>query len=346
MAVIGLGLSGGVDSTIAAYLLAESGHEVKGFSLRLGSGPDEGYRLGAASAEALGISHQVVDVRREFRDKVLRPVVQAYADGRTPNPCALCNARIKLPLLWQAAREAGCDFLATGHYARLGGPPGARLLREAAHHPKSQAYFLARVSSKLLDKLMFPLGDLSKDQVRALAADMGFEAAERPESQDVCFLPAGGWDELAAGFGAVKPGHLEDRDGNRLGGHRGLHRFTIGQRRGLGVTLGYPAYVLAIDAGRGAVTLGPAEGLWSGGLLAKRVRWYEEPGKDEALNVRIRYAHRGVDCRVAATEGGGLEVAFREPQRAVTPGQLAVFSRGGVIVGSAWIEKALPPAGT
>ena len=196
MAVIGLGLSGGVDSTIAAYLLKKAGHQVKSFSLRLGSGPDEGYRQGPVSARDLGISHQVVDAGPQFRELVLQKVARAYASGRTPNPCALCNARIKLPLLWRAAREAGCEFLATGHYARLEGPQGARLLREAAHRAKSQAYFLARVPAGLLDRLMFPLGDMTKDQVRALASDLGLKAAERPESQDVCFLPPGGWDEL------------------------------------------------------------------------------------------------------------------------------------------------------
>ena len=180
-------------------------------------------------------------------------------------PCALCNALIKLPFLGQAAREAGCDLLATGHYARLDEVDGRRFLREAAHRAKSQAYFLARVPGELLKCLVFPLGNMAKGQVKALAVELGFEAAKRPESQDVCFLPSGGWDELAAGFGAVKPGYLEDPDGNRLGEHAGLHRFTIGQRRGLGVTLGYPAYVLAIDAGRGAVKLGPAQGLWAGG---------------------------------------------------------------------------------
>lgn len=153
-----IGTERGVDSTIAAYLLQRSGHRVMGFSLRLGSGPDLGFRQGAVAAGDLDIPHRVVDVRREFRELILREVAQAYASGRTPNPCALCNARIKIPLLWQAAREAGCDFLATGHYARLEGPKGNRLLREAAYRPKSQAYFLARISGDLLDRLMFPWG--------------------------------------------------------------------------------------------------------------------------------------------------------------------------------------------
>ena len=145
----------------------------------------------------------------------------------------------------------------------------------------------------------------------------------------------------ASGFGAVKPGYLEDADGNRLGDHTGLHRFTIGQRRGLGVTLGYPAYVLAIDGARGAVKLGPAEGLWSGAMLVRDANWYEPPPMGLKLNVRIRYAHSGVECRLLESADGGVEVVFAREQRAVTPGQLAVFSRGEVIVGSAWIEQAL-----
>ncbi|MCA1990214.1 MAG: hypothetical protein LDL07_13900, partial [Desulfarculus sp.] len=264
----------------------------------------------------------------------------AYATGRTPNPCAWCNARVKLPLLWAAAAADGCQALATGHYARLEpGRDGVRLA-EGLDPRKSQAYFLARVEPALLERLRFPLGGLTKAQVREMAQAAGLFAAQRPESQDGCFLPPGGWDELMARHGALRPGPIEDGQGRLLGRHRGLHGFTIGQRRGLGVALGYPAYVLALDGPRAAVKVGPPEGLISFGLVGGGWLWHQPPEQCPDLSVRVRYAHRGVGCRVQRTRET-YEVHFNAPQRAVAPGQLAVLFSRGVVVGSAWIERAL-----
>lgn len=340
MARVAVALSGGVDSTVAALLLRREGHEVLGYSLRLSQGPDEAWRAGAAAAAQLGLPHRVVEAAAEFETRVVAPCVAAYAAGRTPNPCAWCNARVKLPLLWAAAAADGCQALATGHYARLEPSPDGVHLAEGLDPAKSQAYFLARVEPALLARLRFPLGGLTKARVRELARAEGLLAAQRPESQDSCFLPPGGWDELMARHGASRPGPIEDGQGRLLGRHRGLHGFTIGQRRGLGVALGYPAYVLALDGQRAAVRVGPAEGLIASGLVGGRWLWRQPPEQCPDLLVRVRYAHRGVGCRVRRTRET-YEVHFNAPQRAVAPGQLAVLFSRGVVVGSAWIERAL-----
>lgn len=340
MARIAAALSGGVDSAVAAWLLGQQGHRVVALSLSLGQGRDEAPQAGAAVARQLGLEHLVVPAQREFAEQVVRPSLEAYASGITPNPCACCNARVKFPLLWRVAREMGCQALATGHYARLVEDAGGRRLAEASQRGKSQAYFLARLDPEMLGRLVFPLGELSKPQVREMACGAGLEAAQRPESQDACFLPPGGWDELMAGHGLLRPGTVEDQAGRVLASHGGLHRFTIGQRRGLGVALGQPAYVLALDGARSAVRVGPPEALMSRGLWGAEPRWFAPPAQADGLTVRVRYAHQGVGCRVNE-EDGRLRVDFLEPQRAVAPGQLAVFFRGDQLWGSAWITEAI-----
>lgn len=340
MARLAVALSGGVDSSVAALLLREQGNEVVGLSLRLGQGPDTAWRAGAAAAAQLGIAHQVVDAAAVFAERVVAPSVAAYSQGRTPNPCAWCNARVKLPVLLAAAAELGCQALATGHYARLAPTPAGLRLAEGADPAKSQAYFLARVRPEHLARLRFPLGGLTKPRVRELAAAAGLIAAQRPESQDGCFLPPGGWDELVERHGAMRPGVIEDERGRVIARHRGLHGFTIGQRRGLGIALGRPAYVLALDGDRAAVRVGSAQGLMASGLMGIAPLWHLPPAERTQLSVRIRYAHPGAACRVEDA-APGVRVVFNEAQRAVAPGQLAVFSRQGLVAGSAWITQAI-----
>lgn len=342
MAKLAVAMSGGVDSSLAALVLRQAGHQVVGLSLRLGAGPDQAWRAGAAAAAQIGLEHRVVEAAGPFENLVLGPVAAAYAEGKTPNPCALCNARVKLPLLWEAAREIGCQALATGHYARLEQEAGGWRLAEARDRSKSQAYFLARVEPALLARLLFPLGEMEKEQVRRMAAQAGLAAAERPESQDCCFLPPGGWDQFMSQRGGIRPGVLEDAQGRELGRHEGLHRFTVGQRRGLGLAMGQPVYVTSLDGPRAAVRVGPRRELATLGLQAGRALWYGRPEPGRELTVRFRYSHSGVACRVEQ-EGHGLRVLFAREQGAVAPGQLAVLYRAQVIVGSAWIEKAIIP---
>ncbi|MBU4275299.1 MAG: tRNA 2-thiouridine(34) synthase MnmA [Proteobacteria bacterium] len=342
MGKLAVAMSGGVDSSLAALVLKQAGHQIVGLSLRLGAGPDQAWRAGAAAAAQLGLEHRVVEAAGPFEERVLRPVAKAYAGGLTPNPCALCNAKVKLPLLWEAAREMGCEALATGHYARLERSEDGPCLAEAEDRSKSQAYFLAQVAPELLKRLSFPLGEMEKGRVRELAAQEGLVAAQRPESQDCCFLPPGGWDEFMEQRGAIRPGVLEDAQGRELGRHQGLHRFTVGQRRGLGLAMGQPVYVTGLDGGRAAVRVGARPELTTLGLEAVRPLWYRPPRDDEEVTVRFRYSHPGVKCRVEPN-GRGLRALFAQEQGAVAPGQLAVFYRARTIVGSAWIDKAIQP---
>lgn len=367
-------MSGGVDSSLSALMLMKQGHQVLGLSLRLGQGPDQAWQAGARVARELGIEHQVVEAAAQFDSQVVQWSIEAFASGRTPNPCARCNARVKIPLLRQAAREAGCGLLATGHYARLTPKPGGFSLKQGIDRSKSQAYFLARLRPEQLAGLIFPLGGMTKNQVRQEAAKAGLSAAERADSQDACFLPPGGWDEIMAGAGAVKPGSLVNEEGRVLARHNGLHRFTIGQRRGLGVALGTPQYVLALDGPSAQVMVGPAESLKAHGLWASGAIWHEDPATLSDLRVRLRYTHPGVGCRVinsgrmgdssddikadafrkcrTGSRGQGLLggkdvsgedvlVEFDEPQQAVAPGQLAVFFAEDRVVGSAWIMESI-----
>jgi tRNA-specific 2-thiouridylase len=371
---VAVALSGGVDSSLTALMLMEQGLQVVGLSLRLGQGPDSACQAGARVARELGIAHRVVDAAAQFDSQVMQWAIKAFASGRTPNPCARCNARVKIPLLWHAAQEAGCDRLATGHYARLTPKPGGMALEQGVDRGKSQAYFLARLRPEQLKGLVFPLGHMTKSQVRQAAAKAGLSAAESPDSQDACFLPAGGWDEIMAKAGAVKPGSLVNEEGRVLAKHGGLHRFTIGQRRGLGVALGVPHYVLALDGQSAQVMVGPAESLKAHAMKGAGAIWHEDLATLAGLWVRLRYTHPGAGCRVikqgcipdpendkmaevsrmrrTGSLGqslwggkGNLEedilIEFDEPQQAVAPGQLAVFFTEDRVAGSAWITESI-----
>jgi len=342
LAKVAVAMSGGVDSTVAALLLKEQGHRVLGLSLRLGHGPDRAWQEGARAAAQLGVEHQVVEAGEVFGRLVVEPAVRAYARGLTPNPCAVCNAGVKFPLLWSAARQAGCRFLATGHYVRLEEARGRLLLAEGRDPKKSQAYFLARLEPEILAHLRFPLGGLEKRQVRELALGAGLRAAQRRESQDNCFLPAGGWDEIMAQHRAVRPGVVEDQGGRVLGRHQGLHRFTVGQRRGLGIAAGRRLYVLGLDGRRAAVRVGPAAGLEVAGFYGSSARWYLPPPWGRELVVRHRYSRRQPRAVLEPLAGERVLVKFIQPERAVAPGQLAVFYQGDRVLGSAWIERTIP----
>lgn len=336
MARIAVALSGGVDSTVAALMLRRAGHEVIGLTLALGAGPRRALTEAAEAARALGLTHQVIDVAAAFERAVIAPAARAYAAGRTPNPCAVCNAALKIPALWRAAQAFGCQALATGHYARLARLGGRPVLARAADAAKSQAYFLARLRPALLERLIFPLGGLTKDEVRRVARESGLAAAQRAESQDGCFLPPGAWDELIGRRGLTRPGPIEDAAGRVIGQHGGLHRFTVGQRRGLGLALGRPTYVLSLDGARAAVRVGPKEALVTGGFWGGAAMWSATPGADAIYDCRVRYAAQGAACRVER-QGDLWRVDFNSPQGAVAPGQLAVFFLGDRVAGSAWI---------
>jgi tRNA-specific 2-thiouridylase len=337
-------MSGGVDSTLAAALLREEGHEVVGGTLLLcdppaGATPPDP----AAAAAALGIPHRTWDLRGAFEELVVRPFVAEYAAGRTPLPCALCNARVKFGLLLEKAREEGAEMLATGHYARIGpGPDGAPRLLRAADRAKDQSFFLFAVERAALARVRFPLGSLTKRAVRRMARERGLAVAERAESQEICFVPAGGAGAFVAGrlaAAASPPGPIVDRAGRRLGTHRGLVHYTVGQRRGLGFAAGERRYVLALDAASNTLVAGVDAELWTSGLVAERMNWLVDPPPAPfRAAVRIRSRHEGAPALVTPLPGGCARVDFEAPQRAVTPGQAAVVCTGDAVVGGGWIR--------
>ena len=346
-------MSGGVDSSVTAALLRDLEYEVIGATLRFwlceeGEGEAksccglDAVAEARAAAGKLGIHHQVIDCRTRFEERVLRPCWEEYDRGRTPNPCVLCNPRIKLLELLRQASLLGADLVATGHHARVIQGDHPALLRGKDRN-KDQSYFLFGLHQDQLASLLMPVGEMTKDQVRQSARDLGLCNAERPESQDACL---GSDDEpfaeaLRRRFDASsQPGDLVDTAGNVLGRHRGIHLYTIGQRRGLGIALGQRAYVVGIHAAKHEVVVSTKlEDLSAGGLVASGVKWLVPPeGPQLQAAVQIRYRHRACPATLQLEQGDTVRVRFTEPQRAVTPGQAAVFYDGERVLGGGWID--------
>ena len=347
-------MSGGVDSAVAAARCVRAGHELIGISLRLardGSGSCcslDDFHDARAVADRLGFPHYVFDFTDVFEREVVRPFVAEYLAGRTPNPCARCNERVKFGLLRRRARELGASRLATGHYARIGVDPesGGPRLRTAADAAKDQTYFLFALTHGDLERTLFPVGALTKAEVRAEARALGLPVAEKPDSMEVCFVPTGdaaGFVERQAVPEALRPGAVVDEAGQEIGRHGGIHRFTVGQRRGLGVAGGARRYVKAIDAATGTVTAVAAAALGASGLVAREVTWTagRPPAPGTPVAVRIRHRHTPMPARVVPVPPAEVHVRFDRPGPAVTPGQAAVFYRGDLVLGGGWIAEAI-----
>ncbi len=353
-------MSGGVDSAVAAALLAEQGHAVTGVTLKLWCygktplSPRACCTLDAidearAVAARMGFPHFVVEAEEVFRARVLQPFLDAYANGRTPYPCALCNQHLKFGDLVGRMELIGADTIATGHYARVEAlADGSHGLFRAVDRAKDQSYALATIPFVVLPRVRFPLGGLEKDAVRAHAARLGLAVWDKPESQDLCFVPDGDY----AGFmerhlhetRGTRPGPFVDTEGRTLGTHRGIIHYTVGQRRGLGISAAEPLYVVSIDAPGNTVVIGPRTALEAPGLVTGPANWLRPSPVTSGTraDVQIRYHHRPAPARLHPREDGGVEVRFESPQTAVTPGQACVFYDGDQVLGGAEIAGALP----
>jgi tRNA-specific 2-thiouridylase len=346
-------MSGGVDSAVAAALVCAAGFEVVGVSMRLGraAARSEGHR-GCCSlddfddarraAAKLGIPHYVVDLRDAFQSAVIDAFSETYLAGRTPNPCTLCNRDVKFGALWDFARALGARAIATGHYARISRNKAGFALHAATDRQKDQSYFLFTLGQSELERTLFPVGDLQKPAVRAVAAALELPVANKPESQDICFVAGTSYDEFVereVGAERRRPGRIVDRSGAVIGEHDGIHRFTVGQRRGLGGGATTPRYVTAIDAASGEVRVGSRADLACRGFTVSGLRWTGAV-RDGAVRVRLRHRHEPLQCTIES-RGDTAEVRFAEPAVGVTPGQAAVWYDGDLVLGGGWIEAPL-----
>jgi tRNA-specific 2-thiouridylase len=356
-----LGMSGGMDSSAAAVLLVEQGYGVEGVTLKVWADDDQPERrwqerscckvgLARYVAGRLGIPHRVIDVREAFREGVVRDFIDGYLSGNTPNPCVRCNERIKFGMLFQTAMDMGADWLATGHYARVGRDAGGRhCLLQGVDRDKDQSYFLHRLRPEILPRLMFPLGSYRKSEIGHLIESLDLPPEELRESQEICFVTQGDYREFLATEApeSARPGRFVTAGGRVLGEHRGVAFYTVGQRRGLGLSSpesGERLYVLGVDPSTDRVTVGPEKALYAEGLTVGQMNYLRPASRwrEGEIGVRIRYRSRAVPVTVTAEGDGRLRAAFDDPQRAVSPGQSAVFYEGETVLGGGIIETVTP----
>jgi len=352
-----VGMSGGVDSSVAAHLLKQQGYDVIGVTMKvwpqdcISRAEDKCCGPGAIAdargvAHALGIPHYVVEESNEFQREVIDYFAAEYQSGRTPNPCVMCNEKLKFGNLWRKARSLGADFIATGHYAIIERQGDRAILRKGRDGRKDQSYFLFSLRQEQLLHSLMPLGAMSKPEIREIARSIGLKVAEKEDSQEICFVPGQDYKAFLRGHLGEKQFHaggIYDKEGNYLAPHEGIEMFTIGQRKGLPGGSPSPRYVIDIDPVTSSVIVGEAEDLILDSFEIDRTLWHGTPSAETELTVKIRYGHPGAAATVTPLVGDRAHVQLHIPQRAITPGQAAVLYDGDRVAGGGWICRAEKP---
>jgi tRNA-specific 2-thiouridylase len=348
-----LGMSGGVDSSVAGYLLREQGCEVVGVTMKVWPqdcisraedkccGP-QAVADARGVAHALGFPHYVVDEADQFERTVINYFASEYQAGRTPNPCVMCNEKLKFGNLWNKAEALGCDYIATGHYAIIEHRADRAVLRKGVDPRKDQSYFLFSLRQEQLRRALTPLGSMSKPEIREIARSLGLKVADKIDSQEICFVPGNDYKAFLRshlGESEFHRGEIYDVDGNFLGEHEGIELFTIGQRKGLPGGAPRPRYVVDLDSETNRVIVGDVEDLITEEFEVDRVNWIAPGISNESvdLTVKIRYSHPGTPATLTSLEDGRARIRLHEPQKAVTPGQAAVFYQNDLVLGGGWI---------
>lgn len=349
-------MSGGVDSSVAALLMKEKGYDCIGVTMKLYDNEDIGISTEKACgstdsiedarqvADRIGIPYSVVDFHVDFREKVMNPFVDCYLQGRTPNPCVECNRHLKFAQLYKAGEELGCDLIVTGHYVQIAYENGEYQLRKAVDNGKDQSYVLYSLTQEQLAHTMFPLGELSKDEVRAIAEKHGFLNSDKKDSQDICFIPDGNYKRFMKEQYEIEvgPGDFVDKDGKVLGTHQGYYGYTIGQRKGLGIAAEKPYYVVDILPETNQVVLGSNEDLFHTTLIAEDFNWITKGDVEaQVVQAKVRYRQKAQEAQVKKLEDGRVQVTFAEPQRAITKGQSVVVYQGDQVLGGGIITAVV-----
>lgn len=341
---VAVAMSGGVDSSVAAALLKQQGHEVFGVTMRVTAEPSRAEKDAADVADKLGIPHRVFDLADTFNRLIIKDFCNEYSLGRTPNPCVRCNRYIKFGTLLEKALEMGADYLATGHHARIEkGDSGRYTLKKGKDERKDQSYFLCQLTREQLGHALFPVGNMTKDEVRKIAGGLGLPSASRPESQEICFIPDDNHTEFIKNRvpRSSAPGPIIDQKGKTLGQHMGINSYTVGQRKGLGISAAQPLYVTAIESARNAVVVGTKEQTYNIELTAGNLNWIamDKPDKSMQVKAKVRYRHPEAEATMTPLDNNDIYVKFIEPQMAITPGQTVVFYDGDTVIGGGTIIR-------